>query len=69
MVVLLLLCYGFVFTIHVVRLFLTVPKVGMQFVIVVFHDHTHLLFVRTGKTGANSQRKTFYAKIMSMLRA
>ena len=28
----------------VVRLFLTVPRVCLQFVIVVFPDHAHLLF-------------------------
>ena len=27
------------------RLFLTVPQGCLQFVIVVFHDHTHLLFL------------------------
>ena len=27
------------------RLFLTVPRVCLQFVIVVFPDHTHLLFL------------------------
>ena len=30
----------------VVWLFLAVPWVCLQFVIVVFHDHTHLLFSR-----------------------
>ena len=30
---------------NVVRLFLAVPWVCMQFVIVVFPDHTHLLFL------------------------
>ena len=34
-------------TIHVLWLFLTVPWVGLQCVIVVFPDHTHLLFVPT----------------------
>ena len=29
----------------VVRLFLTMPRVCLQFVIVFFPDHTHLLFV------------------------
>ena len=29
------------------RLFLTVPRGCLQFVIVVFPDHTHLLFLRT----------------------
>ena len=33
------------FTINVLWLYLTVPWVGLQCVIVVFPDHTHLLFV------------------------
>ena len=43
LVVLLLLSYRCIFTIHVMWLFLTVPWVGLQYVIVVFPDHTHLL--------------------------
>ena len=31
------------------RLFLAVPKGCLQFVIVVFSDHTHLLFWKNGK--------------------
>ena len=31
-------------TINVLWLFLTVPGVGLQYVIVAFPDHTHLLF-------------------------
>ena len=31
-------------TVSAVWLFLNVPWVGLQYVIVVFHDHTHLLF-------------------------
>ena len=30
------------------RLFLAVPRGCLQFVIVVFPDHTHLLFLKTG---------------------
>ena len=44
MVDLLLLSYRCIVTIHVMWLFLTVPWVGLQYVIVVFHDRTHLLF-------------------------
>ena len=43
LVALLLLLCKRLFTINVLRLFLTVPWVGMQCVIVVFPDHTHLL--------------------------
>ena len=45
LVALLLLSYRCIVTIHVLWLFLTVPWVVLQYVIVVFLDHTHLLFV------------------------
>ena len=44
LVALLLLSYRCIVTINVLWLFLTVPWVGLQYVIVVFPDHTHLLF-------------------------
>ena len=44
---LLLLSYRFIVTINVLWLLFTVPWVGLQYVIVVFPDHTHLLFVVT----------------------
>ena len=44
LVALLLLSYRCVVTINVMWLFLTVPWVGMQCVIVVFLNKTHLLF-------------------------
>ena len=44
LVVLLLLPYRFIVTINVLRLSLVVPWVGLQYVIVEFPDHTHLLF-------------------------
>ena len=44
LVALLLLSYICIVTINVLWLFLTVPWVGLQCVIVVFPDHTHLLF-------------------------
>ena len=40
LVALLLLSFGCLVTINVLWLFLTVPWVGLQFVIVVFPDHT-----------------------------
>ena len=40
------------------RLFLTVPRGCLQFVIVVFPDHTHLLFLKLTKTGKDG-KKTF----------
>ena len=43
MVALLLLSFGCLVTVNILWLFLTVPWVGMQCVIVVFPDHTHLL--------------------------
>ena len=44
LVTLLLLVYRCIVTISVVWLFLTVPWVGLQCVIGVFPNHTHLLF-------------------------
>ena len=40
---LLLLSFGFLVTVSVLWLFLTVSWVGLQFVIVVFTDHIHFL--------------------------
>ena len=44
LVALLLLPHRCIVTIDVVWLFLTVPLVGVQYVIVVVPDHTHLLY-------------------------
>ena len=44
LVALLLLSYIYSVTINVLWLFFTVSWVGLQCVIVVFPDHTHLLF-------------------------
>ena len=44
LVALILLPYRCTITINVLRLFLKVPWVSLQCVIVVFPDHTHLLF-------------------------
>ena len=44
LVALLLLSYRCIVTMDVLLLFLTVPWVGRRCVIVVFSDHTHLLF-------------------------
>ena len=43
LVALLLLSYRCIVTINVLWLILTLPWVGLQYVIVVFPDHTHLL--------------------------
>ena len=45
LVALLVLSYRCIVTINVLWLFLTVPWVGLQYVIVVFSDHTHLRFI------------------------
>ena len=45
LVALLLLSYRCIVTINGMWLFLTLPWVGLQYVIVVFPDHTHLLFL------------------------
>ena len=44
LVALILLSYRYLVTVNVLWVFLTVPLVGLQCVIVVFPDHTHLLF-------------------------
>ena len=44
LVALLILPYRCIVTINILLLFLMVPWVGLQYVIVVFPDHTHLLF-------------------------
>ena len=44
LIALLLLSFRCIITINVVWLFLIVPWVGLQCVVVVFPDHTHLLF-------------------------
>ena len=45
MVALILLFFGCLVTVNILWLFLTVPWVGLECVIVVFSDHTHLLYV------------------------
>ena len=45
LVALLLLSYGCFVSVNGLWLFLTVPWVGLQCVIVVFPDHTHLSFL------------------------
>ena len=44
LVALLLLSCRCIVTINVLWLFLTVPRIGLQYGIVVFPDHKHLLF-------------------------
>ena len=46
LVALLLLSYRCIVTKNALCLFLTVPLVGLQYVIVVFSDHIHLPFLR-----------------------
>ena len=43
LVAFLLLSYRCIVTLNIVWLFLTVPWVGLQYVVVVFPDHSHLL--------------------------
>ena len=45
LVALLLLSFGCLVTVNILWLFFTVTWVGLQYVIVVFADHTYLLFV------------------------
>ena len=46
LVALLLLSYRCIVSLNEMWLFLTVPYVGLQYVIVVFPDHTHLLLLQ-----------------------
>ena len=46
LVALLSLSYRCIVTINLMWLFLTVPWVGLQYVIVLFSDHTHFLGVK-----------------------
>ena len=55
---LLLLSYRCIVTINVLWLFLTGPWVGLQYAIVVFPDHTHLLFEVFGFDNAFKQIET-----------
>ena len=52
LVSLVVLPYRCIVTINVLWLFLAVPWVGLQCVIVVFPDHTHLLFLTIGPARA-----------------
>ena len=45
------------------RLFLAVPRGCLQFVIVVFPDHTHLLFM-WGETGPDGQNIFGYTDVL-----
>ena len=47
LVVLLLLSFGCLDTVNILRFFLMVPWVVPQFVIVIFLDHTHFLLLAT----------------------
>ena len=47
---LLLLSFGCLATVNVLWLFLTVPWVGLQSMIVVFSDHTYLFLVPSNET-------------------
>ena len=47
LVALLLLSFGWLVSVNVLWLFLTVPWFGLKFLIVVFPGHTHLLFEGT----------------------
>ena len=50
-----LLCLSSWCLVIVVWLFLTIPRVCLQFVIVEFPDHTHLLFLNLYEIGSDQQ--------------
>ena len=59
LVALLVLSYRWIVTINVLGLFLTVPRVGLQCIIVVFPDHYHLLFTGLRSKLRSTCRKAF----------
>ena len=59
LVALLLMSCGCVVAIGVLWLFLAVPWVGLQYVIVIFPDHTHLLFAQYYKDLAVPKYKVY----------
>ena len=59
MVALQVLSYRSIVTINVLWLFLTVPWVGLQCVIVVFPDHTYFLKVKTKSPKFETTKYTF----------
>ena len=73
---LLLLCVICIVTINVMWLFPTVPWVGLQCVIVVFPDHTHLLFIIIciekykvpAYTGTGDNVDTFLSNILKLFK-
>ena len=69
LVALLLLSVECLVAVDVLRLFLTVPWVGLQFVIVVFPDHTHLLFVcfRFNSLGPSQQFFSYAGMVIPVL--
>ena len=72
LVALLILSYRFIFTITVMWLFLATPWVGLQYVIVVFPDHTHFSLLEVDVSYLNhfhynftnkKRRKCFYISL------
>ena len=61
-----LLCLSSWCLVIVVWLFLTMPRVCLQFVIVVFPDHTHLIFsFNNTSTSLLLGRRQYYVKFMA----
>ena len=56
---LLLLSFGYLVTIHALWLFLTVPLVGLQFVIALFSDHAHFIKVNIASKSLQSPSDLF----------
>ena len=69
LVALLVLSCRYIVTINVLWLILMVPWVGLQYVIVVFPDHTHLLFnppatMQVNKSGRDNHIEMCQQKLM-----
>ena len=68
LVVLLLMSYRCLVTVNNLWLFLTVPWFGLQCTIVVFPDHTHVLFAYSSTGNGWQFRLKFYWLLMTILR-
>ena len=65
---LLLLSYGCLVTVNALCLFLTVPWIDLRCVIVVFPDHTHLLYNREGSPCLVCNEKHAFFSLMNILK-
>ena len=68
LVALLLLSFGCLVIVNILWLFLTVKWFGLQLVIVVFPDHTHLNFAYNRKHLNKENQRLFYENVLLFLK-